>query len=333
MDSTSLLSTLRIVPIDTEVLPARCADFFEKNRAKLHIAVLYENEARTGKLWPAVEIVNRGIARGDHGNADTATDSTSGNFGRALKEVVDQANREDPAFPIKRVVAVVPRSLPPGKRKQLTDQSIDLIDAADSMAAMDMAKRAAEERGYWYTRQYWNEDNSRGYWPVANYIADHLRELGMLVCGVGSGGHSSGLSSTLTLRFKEERKLPFWRAGVVVEEGEQVGGVRGERALEPGSLAWRAPNVDDVRFVGNDPSLRFSAALWRQDANIPGKGLVCGPSTGFASEGAWLAARNLVMMRRFDEFRASDGFVHILVPSLDTRDPYREEYAEKGIYF
>jgi hypothetical protein len=37
-------------------------------------------------------------------------------------------------------------------------------------------------------------------------------------------------------------------------------------------------------------------------------------------------------MRRLDEFRAPDGYVHVLVPSLDKRSPYRSEYEQKGIY-
>lgn len=328
--TTPLLPLPRIIPIDSEVLPAHWREFFVKNRAQLHVVLLYENAAGNGKIWPAHEIVSRGISRGDHGTADTGIDSTSGNYGIALKVVVKHCNESNPDFPIKRVVAVVPRSLPQGKRDRLLSHGIELINAEDSIDAMKVAETVAKERGFWYTKQYWNPDNSLGYHRVAEHIADQLPMLGMAAWGVGSGGGCSGIMPVLKKRF-ENRSFGFRRVAVVVEDGQKVGGVRDEKALEPGSLEWRAPHIDDVRFIGEDPSYRFSAALWRQKDLSPDAVCLGGPSTGFAAEGAALAARRLVIMREFDSLRAPDGFVHIVIPSLDTREPYRSEYEQKGI--
>lgn len=319
----------RIVTIDSEVLPPHWSKFFMGNRAKLHSVLLYENDAENGKLWPALEILSRGIDRGDHGDANTVIDSTSGNYGVALRIAVNRCSTLDPRFPIKHVIAVVTRSLPQGKRNRLASHGIELIDAEDSIDAMRVAKEMARERGYWYTRQYWNKDNSLAYAPIAEHIADELPMLGMVAWGVGSGGGCSGIMPVLRERFKNRMYL-MQRVAVVAEDGQKIGGVRDEAALEPGSLEWRA--VDDVRFVGEEASYRFSYALWRQQESSPSNACLGGPSTGFAAEGACLAARRLVIMRKFDELRGSDGFVHILVPSLDKRTPYRAEYEQKGIY-
>lgn len=314
----------RIVAIDNEVLPPQWGRRFEKDRAKLYIAVLYENEAKNGKLYPAYHILGQGVARGDHKGATVANDSTSGNYGVGLEMARRYYKAKDPNFPIEKVVMVVARSLPKGKRDRLTEAGIELIDAADSIDAMRIAKQVAEERGYWYTAQYWNQDNSDGWRPVAEYIADQLPNIGMVAWGVGSGGGCSGVMPVFQDRFKN-RGFPVWRVAVVVEEGEKVGGVRDESALEPGSLAWRGDNIDDVRFVNERESNLFCSALWRQ-------GLPVGPSTGFDGHGAGLSVRSLSLMRKLDRYRAKDGYVHILIPALDMRTPYRAEFEKTGIY-
>ncbi|HVB19739.1 MAG TPA: pyridoxal-phosphate dependent enzyme [Candidatus Paceibacterota bacterium] len=326
----SALALPRIISVNSDVLPVHWAKFFVENRAKLHIVVLYENEAENGKMWPAQEIVFRGVSRGDHGGADTIIDSTSGNYGTALAAVIRQHTKRDPGFPIKRVVSVVSRSLPQGKRDRLLACGIELIDADDAIDAMRVAEAVAKERGYWYTKQYWNKDNSAGYRRVAEHIANQLPTLGLIAWGVGSGGGCSGIMPVLQERFKN-RGTGFHRVAVVAEDGQKIGGVRDEKALEPGSLDWRT-NVDDVRFIAEDPSYRFSAALWRGRDMSSDSAYLVGPSTGFAAEGACLAARRLSIMRTFDEVRAPDGFVHILVPALDKRTPYRLEYEQKGVY-
>src|SRR5665811_196224 len=160
MNGVPVLPLPRIVTVDSEVMPPHPSKFFDKNRIKLHIVLLYENEAENGKLWPAYNILARGIARGDHGDTHTIIDSTSGNYGVALAVAIRECARLDPMFPVKHVIAVVARSLPQGKRARLEQQGIELIDAMDSIDAMSVAEKTAEERGYWYTKQYWNKDNS-----------------------------------------------------------------------------------------------------------------------------------------------------------------------------
>lgn len=314
----------RIVAIQNEVLPPHWASRFDKDRARLYIAVLYDNEAKNGKLYPAYRILGHGIARGDNKGARVVIDSTSGNYGVALEVARRHFKRMDPEFPIERVVMVVARSLPKGKRGRLTEMGIELIEASDSIDAMRVAKEVAEERGYWYTGQYWNTDNSYGWRPVAESIAEQLPSMGIVAWGVGSGGGSSGSMPALQERFKD-RAFPLWRVAVVVEDGEKIGGVRDEAALEPGSLAWRGDNIDESRFVTERQANLFCSALWRQQVHV-------GPSTGFAAEGACLAMRSLSLMRKLDKYRAADGDVHILVPAVDMRTPYRAEFEKAGIY-
>lgn len=317
----------RIVPVHLDVLPPRWAKFAKKQKVQLHLAVLYENEAGTGKLWPATNVLAMGVARGDHKGNRKAGDSTSGGYGVAMATAIKMSHARDAQFPIDGFVAIINNSLPEGKRKALTDLGVELDDKArTAVEAMVRAEELERDGAFWLTRQYWNRDNGDGYQRIAKHIAHSLPLLGLAAWGVGSGGGCSGVMPVLTQEFAS-RELPLRRIAVVVEDGEKVGGVRDEISLEPGTLDWRSPNIDGVRIVGESASYGFSAALWRQ------ADFRSGPSTGFAAEGAMLAARELAIMRVLDEYRADDGMVHILAPSMDTRDPYEAEYAEKNIYF
>lgn len=314
----------RIVEIQNRVLPPHWARRLAKDSVKLFVAVLYENEAKNGKLYPAYHILGQGVARGAHKGAKVAIDSTSGGFGVALEVARRYFKQHDSQFPIEKVVMVVSRSLPRGKRDRLTNLGIELIDAADAIDAMRVAEAVAKERGYWYTRQYWNTDNSAGWKPVAASIAEQLPDIGIVAWGVGSGGGCSGAMPVFKERFKD-RGYPLWRVAVVVEDGQKIGGVRDEASLEPGSLEWRGENIDEARFVTERMANLFCSAVWRQ-------GLPIGPSTGFNLEGACLSARSLSIMRKLDRYRDPAGDLHILVPSLDTRAPYRTEFEQEGIY-
>ncbi|HVW82636.1 MAG TPA: pyridoxal-phosphate dependent enzyme [Candidatus Paceibacterota bacterium] len=329
----ALLPTPRLVEIDIDLLPANWAAFCAKHNIKPHVAVLYENRAETGKLYPASAVAAYGVNDGEHCGSDTAIDSTSGGYALGWAEVIRFYKEREPNFPIKRFIAVVPSSLPKGKRNLLENAGVELVHAPDAVSAMARAKDLAQEEGYWYTNQYGNPNNSRGYRRIALHIAERLPNLGMVAWGVGSGGGCSGVMPVFRHCFRfPGRSHDFSRIAVVVEDCQKVGGVRDEAALEPGTNDWRGNNIDGVRIVGEDASYRISAAIWRQKERRPLDACLGGPSTGFAIEGAMLACRERALIRTLDAIRAPDGFVHVLTPSLDNRRPYRKEYEEKGVY-
>ena len=311
----------RIIAVRNSVLPVEWAERFKKEKVKLYYLDLTRNPAKNGKYWPAREILKQAIEQ--YPKAEALVDSTSGNFGVALAKALQEYRKGHPECKLTRIIMAVSKSLPEGKRKLLLDCGVELLEAKDSLDAMKVAKMYAKKNGHVYTRQYWNPANSDGWNPVGNFIADELPDVGVVAWGVGSGGGCSGVMRVLGERF-EERSFGLCRVAVVVEDGSSVGGVRGEKQLKPGTLPWWR-YVSDIRFVDEKHSNRFSSSLWRQ------KGVYVGPSTGFAAEGACLAVRNLVMLRTLNRFRAKDGFVHVLVPSLDGCWPYRNEYERMGI--
>lgn len=325
----------RVVEIDVRVLPEPWRGICERNRIRPHAVLGYENEAGSIKIWPAGNIIARGIERGEHLKANAFVESSSGNFVEGLAQVLRQILERDPSFPVKRVVAVVSKSLQPGKVAALRKNDLIAIEFAEDAAdAMRTVERLAGEDGYWYTRQYWNADNPASYRPVGEEIARRLPDLGMLACGVGSGGTFLGVVPVVRAAFESRMAQERMHAtAVAVAPGDSVGGVRTEIGLQlngkPG-LPWR-PQADDVTYVDLATALRVSAALWQQYPDDPERRIVAGESSGFALAGALLAALQLEATGRLEQLRNPAGEIVLAFIAPDTREPYREEYEKHGI--
>ncbi len=322
----------RVIEIDTTLLPDPWPEFCEAQRIRVHAVLGYENPAKHIKIWPACNIVGRGIQRGAHLNTDTVTDSSSGNYVLGLNRVLHAVRNRYPDFPIIRVVSVVPRNTPQGKLDLLEAAGIEIEFGEDSLDAMRRAETLAAEHGWWYTRQYWNPDNTEAYGPFGSHVAQSLPNVGIFACGVGSGGTCSGVIPALREGLRPHGSN-LHAVAVVVESGSAVSGVRTEKALKPGTLDWRGV-VNDVRYIRLEESLVCSAALWRCD---PGSSVFepCygGESTGFALVGGLLSASALANMNRLGTFRRPDGNVHLGFIAPDMRDPYRDNFAKHGIFF
>lgn len=319
-----------IIEIQTDALPERWAEFCTRHRVRPFAVLAYENPLEQMKVWGASQIIRGGLATNAYVHTDTVIDSTSGNFGEAVAWILQEIRRKDPDFPIKYVMAVVARSTPEAKIERLKARGITPIFAENSIEAMTMARELATKNGWWYLEQYWNPENTVAYHPIARHIAKLRPALGAMACGVGSGGSCSGIMPVLETSLGK-RMHRLQRVAVVVEVGDTVDGVRTELALEPGSLPWRRC-VDDVRYVGQKESLKFSSALWRQK-DSGGAWCEGGPSTGFALAGGLLSLVALETMEKLDAFRNEAGDVELAFLAPDKRTPYRKKYEEKGIYF
>lgn len=318
----------RVIEIDTSLLPDPWADFCDKQRIRLYAVIGYENPAKQIKIWPACNVLWRGIERGEHLRTDTANDSTSGNYGLGFMLALREVRKHYLDFPLRHFVSVVPRTTPRGKLDMLEAAGIRIEFGEDSFDAMQRAEALALQHGWWYTRQYWNPDNTEAYGPFGAHVANNLPELAVFACGIGSGGTCSGVVPALRQGLGT-RGARLRAVAVVVEAGSAVAGVRTEKALEPGTLQWRQV-VNDRRYIRLEDALVFSAALWRTPTSTAFDSCYGGESAGFNCLGGLLSTQaagpaNLP--------RAKDGSLHVTFVAPDMRDPYRENFAKHGIFF
>lgn len=157
-----------------------------KDRAALHMIACAR---RRGELVPGAPIV----------------ESTSGTLGLGLALTTL-------AFGHPLTVVADP-GMEPSMIQLLTayGATVDLVDRPDPVGGWQEARRLrvkeimAERPGAWCPDQYHNPDNVTAYEPLALELACQLGRVDVLVCAVGTGGHSAGIFGMLRRLYPDVR--------------------------------------------------------------------------------------------------------------------------------
>ncbi|SDQ42710.1 cysteine synthase A [Tsukamurella pulmonis] len=146
---------------------------------------------------PALHMIERAKARGDLSPGARIVESTSGTLGLglALAGIVH-------GHPVTLVTD-------PGLEPILTQMlaaygaEVDLVTEPHPTGGWQQARRdrvcehLASDPTAWCPDQYTNPDNVSAYQPLALELLTQLGHIDVLVCSVGTGGHSAGVSRTL----------------------------------------------------------------------------------------------------------------------------------------
>ncbi|WP_209916492.1 PLP-dependent cysteine synthase family protein [Mycolicibacterium lutetiense] len=146
---------------------------------------------------PAMHMVECARVRGDLEPGARIVESTSGTLGLGLALAGMVYGHP--------VTLVTDPGMEPIVRRMLSayGASIDLVARPDPRGGWQQARkqRAAQildaEPGGWYPDQYNNPDNVDGYRTLAMELHAELGPIDVLVCSVGTGGHSAGVARTL----------------------------------------------------------------------------------------------------------------------------------------
>jgi cysteine synthase A len=155
----------------------------------------------------ALHIIERARARGELAPGEPIVESTSGTFGLglALAGIVHGH----------RVTVVSDPGMEPIVHRLLAayGTTVDTVTRAHPVggwqqARLDrVAQLLAENPGGYCPRQYDNPDNIQAYAGLAGELIAQLRHIDVLVCSVGTGGHSAGISAVLRRRFPAMRLI------------------------------------------------------------------------------------------------------------------------------
>ncbi|MEV6240481.1 PLP-dependent cysteine synthase family protein [Lentzea sp. NPDC051838] len=145
----------------------------------------------------ALHMVEKALERGDLRRDGHIVESTSGTLGLglALAGVVH-------GIP---VTLVTDPGLEPIIRRMLRayGATVDLVESPHPTGGWQEARRRRVAEllstlpGAYCPDQYHNPDNVAGYAPLAHELAAQLGQVDVLVCAVGTGGHSAGVASVL----------------------------------------------------------------------------------------------------------------------------------------
>ncbi|MFE3037840.1 PLP-dependent cysteine synthase family protein [Streptomyces canus] len=147
---------------------------------------------------PALHMVERARSRGELRAGRPVIESTSGTLGLglALAGMVY-------GHPVR---LVTDPGLEPSMNRLLAayGATVDMVTEPHPTGGWQEARRErvaellAQSPGAWCPDQYNNPDNVAAYTPLALELASQLGHIDILVCSVGTGGHSAGVSRVLS---------------------------------------------------------------------------------------------------------------------------------------
>ncbi|WP_338673949.1 PLP-dependent cysteine synthase family protein [Streptomyces sp. SCSIO 30461] len=152
---------------------------------------------------PGLHMVEQARARGDLRPGDRIIESTSGTLGLGLA--------------LAGMVYGHPVTLvtDPGLERSMTQlltahgAQVNVVSEPHPTGGWQQARRdrvaqlMAQHPGSWCPDQYNNPDNTTAYTPLALELASELGPIDVLVCSVGTGGHSAGVSRVLQHLYPE----------------------------------------------------------------------------------------------------------------------------------
>ena len=236
------------------------------------------------KARAAVSMLTAARLRGQLRPGATVVESTSGTLGIGLA-LAGQALGHP-------VVLVTDPGLEPSMRRLLAAYGarLEIVERAHRTGGWQRARldrlRELLDRlpGAYWPDQYRNPDNVTGYAGLADEIAGQLESADVLVCSVGTGGHSAGLARAL------RRRWPWLRLIGVDTVGSTIFGqparprlMRGlGSSIHPGNVDYAA--FDEVHWIAPAEAVDCCRRLART-AFVTG-----GWSTGaVARVAAWVA--------------------------------------------
>ncbi|MFI1651807.1 PLP-dependent cysteine synthase family protein [Streptomyces avidinii] len=152
---------------------------------------------------PGLHMVERARARGDLKPGARIIESTSGTLGLGLALAGMVYGHP--------VSLVTDPGLEPSMTRLLTayGAQVDMVSEPHPTGGWQQARRDRVQQlmthhaGSWCPDQYNNPDNTAAYTPLALELATELRHIDVLVCSVGTGGHSAGISRVLRQLYPE----------------------------------------------------------------------------------------------------------------------------------
>ncbi|WP_374777423.1 PLP-dependent cysteine synthase family protein [Streptomyces sp. NBC_01310] len=152
---------------------------------------------------PGLHMVERARARGDLKPGARIIESTSGTLGLGLA-LAGMAYGHP-------VTLVTDPGLEPSMTRLLTayGAQVNMVSEPHPSGGWQQARRdrvqqlTAQHPSSWCPDQYNNPDNTAAYTPLALELATELRHIDVLVCSVGTGGHSAGISRVLRQLYPE----------------------------------------------------------------------------------------------------------------------------------
>ncbi|PZS15759.1 MAG: pyridoxal-5'-phosphate-dependent protein subunit beta [Pseudonocardiales bacterium] len=210
---------------------------------------------------PALYMIERARARGELLPGGMIVESTSGTLGLGL--ALAGITYGHP------VTLVTDPGMEPIMHRLLTAYGarIDVVTRPHPTGGWQQARRErvaellAEHPGSYCPDQYHNPDNVAGYEPLALELVAQLGRVDVLVCSVGTGGHSAGVSRVLREFFPHLRLVGVDTVGsTIFGQPARARLMRGlGSSIHPRNIDY--PAFDEVHWVAPGEAVRAARLL------------------------------------------------------------------------
>ncbi|MFD0569357.1 PLP-dependent cysteine synthase family protein [Kitasatospora gansuensis] len=202
------------------------------------------------KARSAVAMLRGAHARGELRSGAPVVESTSGTLGIGLAFAGQALGHP--------VVLVGDTELEPSMRQLLHSYGarLELVDRPAERGGWQAARLERLHEvldrlpGAYWPDQYNNPDNAAGYLSMARELTDRLEHLDVLVCSVGTGGHSAGLVEPLRRRWPRLQVIGVDSVGsAIFGQPARPRLMRGlGSSIHPRNVGYR--HFDEVHWVG-----------------------------------------------------------------------------------
>jgi cysteine synthase len=277
---------------------------FASQKVRLFAKLMYLLPLLNLKSLPVLNMLTE--ASGNLEGVHTLVENSSGNtvFSLAIMARL---------FGIHSVRAIVPLDIAPGKLELLRLSGADIRFAEKGTPGILMARQVGKNKGFLNLDQYGNNANidAHAKWTAKQIWEQTEGRVTVFCAGLGTTGTVLGASQY----FKNE-SANVTVVGVYCLPGNAIPGVRSMEGLEEISFDWQS---EIVHRVGIDTKESF-----RKSLDLCRKGLLAGPSSGFAFAGL---LKFIKEQRNLEHLRNEEGELIGTFVCPDTPFPYLDKYS------
>jgi len=289
---------------------------FAGDRVRIFAKLMTFSPLGNVKALPAYNMMREHYRRGELDGVTRAVENSSGNtvFSMAL------AARQ---FGVEKTLSFVSHEISWHKLLMLLFFGVEPIvnqepshpDASDPRSGVYKARRRGARKGWINPGQYDNPDNPKAHqkWTAKQIWEQTGGHISVFCAGLGTTGTIIG-----NARYLKRKKRSVQIVGVMRDDESYVPGVRTRGLLQLIGFDWER-HVDDIQKVVTASSYRMSMQLSR-------RGIVGGPSAGFALAGLLQYLEGSKKAGTLDRLRGRNGEAQCVFVCPDSPIPYLDEY-------
>lgn len=291
---------------------------FACDRVRIFAKLMSVSPLANVKAVPAYNMMREHYRRGDLDGVTRVVESSSGNTVLSLALAARQ-------FGVEKTLSFVPHEISWHKLLMLLFFGVEPIanqepphpDAGDPRSGVFKARKRGKRKGWINPGQYDNPDNPKAHqkWTGKQIWEQTGGRINVFCAGLGTTGTVVG-----NARYLKRKKSTVQIVGAMREDGNYVPGVRTRGLLRLIGFDWEC-HVDDVQKV-------TTAAAYRNSLQLSRRGIVVGPSAGFALAGLHQYLRGQKESGALDGLRGRNGEIQCVFICPDSPIPYLDEYAK-----